>query len=190
MSDPVIRRATPDDAEALAAVGATTFAETFGHLYPREDLEAFLTEAYDLAATRKNLADPRKAAWLVEAEGEVIGYAEVGPCGLPHPDVTDACGELKRFYFRKAWQNRGLGRALFDETMAWLTREGPRHVWIGVWSENHGAQRFYVREGFEKVGEYGFRVGQTVDHEFILRRRVENPAAPGAKQAQSEHNPA
>jgi ribosomal protein S18 acetylase RimI-like enzyme len=39
-----------------------------------------------------------------------------------------------------------------------------------VWSENFGAQRFYGRYGFEKVGEYGFRVGNTVDHEFILKR--------------------
>ncbi len=54
--------------------------------------------------------------------------------------------------------------------MAWLQSEGPRDVWIGVWSENHGAQRFYAREGFEKVGEYGFPVGGTVDREFILRR--------------------
>jgi ribosomal protein S18 acetylase RimI-like enzyme len=54
--------------------------------------------------------------------------------------------------------------------MAWLERDGPRTIWIGVWSENHGAQRFYARQGFEKVGEYGFAVGSTVDREFILRR--------------------
>jgi ribosomal protein S18 acetylase RimI-like enzyme len=190
MSDPVIRRATPADAEALAAIGSATFAETFGHLYPPKDLETFLAEAYDLEATAKNIADPRKAAWLVELDGEVIGYAEVGPCGLPHPEVTEASGELKRFYFLKAWQNRGFGRGLFDLTMDWLTREGPRDIWIGVWSENHGAQRFYARQGFEKVGEYGFRVGETVDHEFILRRQVGKFSNTPANMAESEHNPA
>ncbi len=58
--------------------------------------------------------------------------------------------------------------------MAWLTRDGPRDIWIGVWSENYGAQRFYERHGFSKVGEYGFEVGRTVDREFILRRSMEN----------------
>ncbi|TQU30377.1 GNAT family N-acetyltransferase, partial [Xanthomonas perforans] len=33
-----IRRATPDDAEALSLLAAQTFTETFGHLYPEEDL--------------------------------------------------------------------------------------------------------------------------------------------------------
>ncbi len=54
--------------------------------------------------------------------------------------------------------------------MDWLVKDGPRDLWIGVWSENHGALRFYHREGFAQVGTYGFQVGETVDHEFILRR--------------------
>ena len=194
MSDPVLRRATPADAEALSAIGAQTFAETFGHLYPAADLQAFLAEAYGLVRTTRDLADPAKAAWLVEGDGpdgpEAIGYAQVGPCELPHPEVTPASGELKRFYFLKAWQNRGLGRGLFDAAIGWLLREGPRDLWIGVWSENLGAQRFYGRQGFEKVGEYGFRVGQTVDHEFILRRPAGRFAPIAAAKAESEHNPA
>jgi GNAT superfamily N-acetyltransferase len=190
MSEPILRRARESDAEALSAIGAATFAETFGHLYPPEDLDAFLAAAYGLERTRNDLADPAKAAWLVEAEGEVIGYAQVGPCALPHPEVTPGCGELKRFYFLKAWQNRGLGRGLFDAAIAWLLKDGPRDLWIGVWSENFGAQRFYARQGFEKVGEYGFKVGNTTDHEFILRRRAETFARPDRMSALSEHNPA
>jgi ribosomal protein S18 acetylase RimI-like enzyme len=177
MAEPIIRRARPADAEALAAIGAETFVETFGHLYPPGDLRAFLAEAYALERTRADLADPDKAAWLVEADGAVAGYAQAGPCGLPHPEVTPAAGELKRIYFRKAWQGGGLGGRLFAQAIAWLQAAGPRDVWIGVWSENLGAQRFYARHGFEKVGEYGFRVGATVDHEFILRRTAECFAA-------------
>ncbi|THD79226.1 MAG: GNAT family N-acetyltransferase [Phenylobacterium sp.] len=190
MPDPTLRRAGPQDAAVLAEIGARTFAETFAHLYPPRDLQAFLAEAYGLERTAADLADPAKAAWLVEADGAAIGYAQAGPCGLPHPEVTAVCGELKRFYFLPSWQNRGQGLRLFNATMDWLLRDGPRDVWIGVWSENHGAQRFYSRHGFEKVGEYGFRVGETVDHEFILRRRAESFAQASANKAQSEHNPA
>lgn len=178
MNEPVIRRAGSADAETLAALGARTFTETFGHLYHPDDLAAFLAEAYGLERTRADLADPAKASWIVEADGEAVGYALAGPCALPHAEVTPACGELKRIYFLQAWQGAGLGRRLFGEAMAWLQSEGPRTVWIGVWSENHGAQRFYGRQGFEKVGEYGFQVGRTVDREFILRK----PAASFASE--------
>ncbi|MBS0334149.1 MAG: GNAT family N-acetyltransferase [Proteobacteria bacterium] len=190
MPEPIIRRAGPADAELLSAIGSETFVETFGHLYPPADLERFLAEAYALERTRKDLADPAKAAWLVEADGQAIGYGQAGPCALPHPEVTADCGEIKRIYFRKAWQGAGLGAALFGRMVDWLQAHGPRPVWIGVWSENHGAQRFYGRRGYEKVGEYGFEVGDTVDREYILRRSRVNFAAEAAKSAAKEHNPA
>ena len=170
MPEPLIRRAGSADAETVAAIGAETFIETFGHLYPPSDLESYLAEAYNLERTRADLADPAKATWLVEADGEAIGYALAGPCGLPHAGVTPECGELKRIYLRKARQGGGLGARLFAETMAWLEKDGPRAIWLGVWSENHGAQRFYIRHGFGKAGEYDFHVGATVDREYIFKR--------------------
>jgi len=170
MSQPTIRRATSEDAEALSRVGKETFVETFGHLYPPQDLEAFLEAAYGLEKTRRDLADQAKAAWLVEVDGQVVGHALAGPCDLPHDEVTPACGELKRLYVLKAFQGGGTGSRLLTTVLAWLERDGPRPLWIGVWSENHGAQKLYGRMGFEKVGEYEFPVGETRDLEFILRR--------------------
>ena len=165
-----IRRAAPEDTAAVVAISQATFVETFGHLYRPHDLATFLDASYDPDQTRADLANPAKAFWLVEAGDQVVGYALAGPCGLPHAEVTAACGELKRFYLLKAFQNGGTGKQLFAEIMAWLLKDGPRDLWIGVWSENHGALRFYHRQGFEQVGTYGFQVGETVDHEFILRR--------------------
>ena len=166
----VIRRAGPADAEGLAAIGAATFAETFAHLYPPRDLAAFLAEAYSVERARADLANPRKAAWLVEADGVAVGHALAGPCKLPHPEVTPACGELDRLYLLKAHHGGGTGSRLLAETLAWLEKDGPRRLWIGVWSQNHGAQQLYARHGFAKVGTYDFVVGQTRDHEFIMRR--------------------
>jgi diamine N-acetyltransferase len=185
---PLVRRAGLADAEALSAIGEATFRETFGHLYPPADLEPFLAEAYDPARSRADLADPAKASWIVEADGAVVGFALAGPCNLPHPEVTPESGELKRIYLLKAWQNGGLGRRLFAETLAWLQAQGPRDVWIGVWSENHGARRFYERQGFEKVGEYGFVVGNTVDGEYILRRNAVSFPIKSGEFASPEHN--
>ena len=170
MADLTIRRATTADAETLAGLGARTFAETFGHLYPPDDLAAFLADAHGLARTQADLADPRQAIWIAEAAGEPVGYALAGPCALPHPDVDDTCGELKRLYLLKAWQNGGTGARLFEAAEAWLLAQGATSLWIGVWSQNFGAQRFYARRGYRKVGEYDFPVGRTLDREFILRR--------------------
>ena len=170
MTDGVIHRANIADAETLSTLSAATFSATFAHLYPPSDLAAFLEESYALERSRAQLADPRIATWLMEAGGEAVGYAMAGPCGLPHPDVTPECGELKRIYMLPAWQGGGRGSRLLATAMAWLEAEWTGSLWIGVWSQNLGAQRLYERMGFAKVGEYEFKVGRTRDHEFILRR--------------------
>ena len=170
MNDTVIRRATPDDAPALAELGAVTFIEAFGQLYSPEDLQAFLEDSHSVAAYARALANPDYALWVAERDGRAIGYAQAGPCGLPHADATPADGELKRLYLLKSAQNGGIGAALFEQALAWLERDGPRTLWISVWSENYGAQRFYGRYGFEFAGEYEFIVGEQRDREFMYRR--------------------
>ena len=172
MTTPILRRAVPADTHRLADIGRETFVETFGTLYPPDDLSAYLLAAYDTEATRLSLEDPAQASWLLEdASGRALGYATAGPCGLPHSEAGPGALELKRIYLRPGVQGGGLGGALFDAVMTWMAAQSPPDVWIGVWSENFGAQRFYARRGFQKVGEYGFHVGNTIDREFILRRR-------------------
>lgn len=167
---PAIRRAQAADAATLSRIGRETFTITFGHLYPPEDLAAFLDGSHSEAAYAKLLADPRYGLWLLEDGGRAVGYAVAGPCGLPHPEVAPEDGELKRLYLLPAVQNGGWGGRLFAEAIGWLEREGPRRIWISVWSENFGAQRFYARHGFAKVAEYEFPVGRQRDIEFMFRR--------------------
>jgi ribosomal protein S18 acetylase RimI-like enzyme len=167
---PIIRRATVEDAATLSSLARATFVESFGHLYEPEDLHAFLDDAYDVGKQATILGHPDYAVWLLEADGRAVGHCAAGPCGLPHADVQRGDGELKRLYVLREFQNGGWGAKLFETAQAWLLRDGPRTLWIGVWSENPGAQRFYARYGFEKMGTYEFPVGRVRDLEFILRR--------------------
>ena len=172
MSEPsfVVRRAAPHDAAELARLAELTFTETFGHLYPPRDLASYVADTYTEAACLETLADPRIAYWVAAAAGEpAVGFALAGHCKLPVMSLEPTAGELRQLYVRSTHQNRRLGAQLFETALEWLEqRYAP--LYIGVWSGNHGAQRFYARYGFAKVGEYGFPVGKTVDREFILKR--------------------
>jgi ribosomal protein S18 acetylase RimI-like enzyme len=172
MQEPIVRRAGPADAARLARLGAATFTETFGHLYPPHDLAGFLAASYSPAAFGAVLADARQAVWIAMVGDAPAGYAQAGPCDLPHPAVTARCLELKRLYVLKPWQGAGLAGRLMGEAMAWMQAAAPPAIFLGVWSENHRAQRFYARYGFGKVGEYEFPVGATRDQEFIYRLQL------------------
>jgi ribosomal protein S18 acetylase RimI-like enzyme len=170
-----IEAATVVDAAEIATLARDTFSETFGHLYPPGDLAIFLNK-YTPAFFINIIRNPVERIWIAREAVALVGYAHAGQCELPHSEVTPGCGELKRLYVRRGAQKGGVGGALLDEALTWLNAPG-RKLWIGVWSENHGAQRLYGRHSFRKVGEYEFIVGKMRDREFILRRDNSNPYA-------------
>lgn len=164
---------TPSDIPALSALARLTFNETFGHLYPPEDLQAFFNTTYSEAALAAEVADPDHFWRLIYGEDNTpLAFIQASPVSLPHADADpNHHGEIKRLYVRQSAQGEGLGRRLLTEALDYLSEKYPSAPqWIGVWSENHKAQAIYAARGFEKVGEYGFPVGDTIDLEYILRR--------------------
>lgn len=166
-----IRRAVPGDAAALAMLGAETFTETFGHLYPPEDLRTFLVKSHSQEAWTRLLGDPRHAVWIAAlSDSARVGFISVGACKLPVENCEPAAGEVQQLYVLARHHNLRLGTRLMEIGLEWLAAQRLMPIYVGVWSENYGAQRFYARYGFSKVGEYGFQVGSTTDREFILKR--------------------
>ncbi len=180
MTEVVLRRARLGEAEALARLGRQTFQETFldgfAIPYPPQDLATFLEASYTASAFAGKLADPRQATWVVERAGALLGYANAGPCTLPHPQTCTNDVELHRLYVLGAAQGLGFGRQLLDTALAWMEAQGAGPLWIGVWSGNLKAQRLYEAYGFVKVGDYRFPVGNWCDDEFILRRPHARPS--------------
>jgi diamine N-acetyltransferase len=155
----------------LAELGAATFTDTFGHLYPPEDLQTFLSGTHSLDTWTRVLADPGRAVWIATlSDDNPIGFIVVGACKLPVEHRERTAGEIQQLYVLAQYQKLRLGSRLMAVGLQWLEAQGRVPIYVGVWSENDGAQRFYARYGFVKIGEYGFAVGTTVDREFILKR--------------------
>lgn len=170
-----IRPAHPRDIAALARLKLATFHETFIDEfripYPPAELALFEEASYAPATVAAELADHARTTWIAEEGGRMVGYAQVGPCKLPHPDVRPGSGELYQLYMFRDAQGSGLGTRLLTLATDELARRRPGPVWLGVWSGNHRAQAFYRRHGFDKVGDYRFPVGRDwFDDEFIFRR--------------------
>lgn len=166
----IFRKAGPEDAAALAALGARSFSETFGHLYTAENLDAFLAN-HSEERWRAELCDPAFAIRIGEADGEAVAYSKLGPPSLPFEPQGRPI-ELRQFYLLKPWQGTGAARELMQWVLDEAQRRGSDELYLSVFIDNHRARRFYERYGFEPVGRYDFMVGSHADEDIVMRKSL------------------
>ena len=151
----------------LEDVFRRAFIETFGHLYRVEDLDSFLA-GMDEPAWRGELGNPAYRIHLAEADGEVVGFAKLGPLGLPVEPEGKAL-ELRQLYLLSEWHGRGIARVLLDWVLDQARLQGADALYLSVWTENFRARNFYARYGFTFVAPYAFMVGEQADEDEIWR---------------------
>lgn len=166
-----VRDANNNDIDALSALGAETFADTFAEQYSEHDLNQFLVAAHAPEAYAELISDPRFSVLIADCDSEpAVAYAVVGRCDLPISDMPANSGQILRIYVRRRWQSAGFGSQLLRAAINRLMESFDR-VYLGVYSEHPAAQRFYQRHGFVKVGDYTFMVGDHADAEWIMEWR-------------------
>jgi ribosomal protein S18 acetylase RimI-like enzyme len=166
------RDALRTDAADLAEIGGETFAETFGHLYPPQDLKTYLEETYSIERMKTDLDDPEVEVRVAYSGKRMVAYCKIGPCKLPIDTGPQPALELHRVYVYQARQGVGVGRILLAWAIERARRRGATDLYLGVWESNDRAIAMYESRGFEKVGAYQFRVGETRDNEIIMRLRL------------------
>ncbi len=171
-----IRLATQADVTKLAAplskLGAATFSEAFGHLYSAEDLAYFLNDSHSVESYEKALRDPEQPIWIAKDKGEPIAYIKLCPNGLPCDPPIPGAIEISKLYALQSYRGKGVGTQLMEAAFSYARDHGYTDMVLSVYAENYAGHRFYARHGFEKIGDYKFPVGQQLDREWIMHKRL------------------
>jgi diamine N-acetyltransferase len=168
----IIRLATLADAQNLAAFGDKTFFDTFGHLYPHGDADFFSRQRFSLERTQADISEEGRYIQLA-FEGDVLkGFLDCGPLGLPVEAATVPSLELYRLYVDIAAKGTGLAHELMKMAIDWARARHGTSLYLGVYHDNMRAQAFYKKYGFEIIGAYQFRVGNTLDDERIMELKL------------------
>ena len=142
-----ISTASPKDVATVAKLGAHVFSVTFGHSVPVHELQSFLEDSYSVAATENDFKDPMKDMIVASnQDGTIVGFAlltrgSTEPC-ISHVESTI---ELQRIYVDPAHHGKGVGKLLANKLEDMARDQGFKHIWLGVWEENHNAQRMYEK---------------------------------------------
>jgi ribosomal protein S18 acetylase RimI-like enzyme len=174
---PTIREATADDAGRLAALAAVTFPLACPPSSSPEDIAAHLANTLSEGHFRGYLADPDVTVLVIDDDGALRGYSLLVNRPAQDPDVVAALTlapsvELGKCYVHPEHHGLGAAAELMHASIQAAAEAGGAGVWLGVNSQNARAIRFYEKSGFRKVGSKSFRLGTTVEHDFVLERAV------------------
>lgn len=138
-----IRRARPDDAEALAHLHLDVWDDAYTGLMPRGILDDRRDRLQERVERWREILDAHHRNLLAVAPDELVGFACEGP---GRDNDVDLDLELYALYVRAAWWGTGVGYALFEETL------GDRAAYLWVLAGNQRAIGFYERQGFRLDG--------------------------------------
>jgi diamine N-acetyltransferase len=167
-----IRRATPEDAPALSLLASATFLETFADTRTGSDIITHCALNNHAEGFARWAADPAGAVLVASSVTEApLGYAVLVAPDLPvEPGAADI--ELKRLYALSRTHGSGLGRALLAESFAVAQAFGRERMLLGTAPWNERACAFYEREGFVRIGERQFRVGESIVDDVVYARSL------------------
>jgi ribosomal protein S18 acetylase RimI-like enzyme len=162
------RDAVPADGPALDAMAQTIWIETFGATASPRDVEAYLAGAYGPDGQLIRDLNEGEAAFRIALSGErIVGYAKLNTPWLP--DAEPGSLQLSQLYVASDFHGAGIAQMLMDWTIEAARAHGAIALLLTVWEENHRAHRFYVKHGFEQIGDYAFAVGEQLDTDYIMR---------------------
>ncbi|MGH9344243.1 MAG: GNAT family N-acetyltransferase [Terriglobia bacterium] len=128
----LLRDYTPADLNALHAIDAACFPP--GISYTLEELRSFITHR-------------RAKTWVAGEGGEAVGFlvahkTAAGPVVEAHIVTLDVAAAVRR---------RGVGSALMNAAEQWARAQGCPCVSLETAEDNHAAQAFYRKRGYEKT---------------------------------------
>jgi ribosomal protein S18 acetylase RimI-like enzyme len=142
------RRATAADAAAISRVHDSSWTEAYRGVIPHGALARMVQRrgpSWWADAIRRSTH-----VIVIEAGGEIVGYATVGPNrirALPHR------GEVYEIYILPEYQGVGLGTRLFLAARSELLRRGLKGAVVWVLAANERAVSFYRNAGGMLVAE-------------------------------------
>lgn len=151
--DALVRRAVPEDAEAIAEVHIRTWQTAYRGQLPDSYLDRLGEELERRSDMwRTEIVTPRSSrheVWVAEARGKLAGFVGLGPSRDLDPNLS---GEVYAIYVSPSSWGQGIGRSLFAHATERLASHGYAAAALWVLETNIRARRFYEVAGWAVDG--------------------------------------
>jgi ribosomal protein S18 acetylase RimI-like enzyme len=165
-----IRRASPEDARILSAMGEMTFTRSYASIIVAPELASYASRAFSIEQIESELAAPQITYFVALAGTIPCGYSKLAP--TPAPSAVEGVKpvELARLYVLPERTGTGIGTELLKTSLDAAVEQDYHSCWLRVWEGNEEAIAFYRRWGFRQIGSEPYHVGRCSRNVLLMIR--------------------
>lgn len=171
-----IRRAEPTDANLIAVLGSATFYEAYFEQDIPSALANYILDSFSPEQITKEIAEPGSEFIIIFQKEKAVGYAKLREAPVAPGVASTNAIELQRIYIIERVWGSGAAEMLLEYVLNRVGQRGFDTLWLGVWTENKRAQRFYEKHGFRDTGgrlEFVYDAGIGIN--LVLEKQLERP---------------
>jgi ribosomal protein S18 acetylase RimI-like enzyme len=165
-----IRQVAVAEAEQLLQLSRQTFFDAFAAMNTAHDMELYAAQAFTIQKIQSELSEPGSAFYFAMLNNNVAGYLKLNTGAAQTEFKTDHSLEVERIYVLAGHQGKSIGSLLLNFATQTAINKGYHYIWLGVFEKNHGAIRFYQRNGFQKFSHHAFLLGTDLQTDLLMKR--------------------
>jgi ribosomal protein S18 acetylase RimI-like enzyme len=167
-----IRKATIEDLMVLSELSKTTFIESHGNSASESDIQDYVRTNYTVEKFKDEITDLNNHYYLIFFKDEAVGFSKICLNSVHQSLKENNVAKLERLYILQKHHDQAIGFQIFKFNVSLCQKNNQAGMWLNVWTKNTRAINFYDKLGFEKIGNYSFKISPThsnPNHQLYLK---------------------
>jgi ribosomal protein S18 acetylase RimI-like enzyme len=171
----MIRLAEPKDIDTLTFLAQTTFRQKWLPIDGDVLIEQYIAENMQVQHIQEAINAQNIKFFLAFHKEVAVGYMKIVFDYIPSDFsyLGNSFIQIEKLYLLDTAQRLKLGSQLLEKALEFAQEKNYDTLWLGVWNKNHQAIAFYEKFGFEKAGDWFFKMGDKIcDDEWLMVKHI------------------
>ena len=171
----MIRLAKVEDTTTITLLAQSTFREKWQPIDGDVLVEQYIKENMQIQHIQEAIDSENIKFYLAFHKEEAVGYMKLIEEFIPpeFAHLGNTFLQIEKLYLISSAQRLQYGSKLLQKSFELAQEKQYDTIWLGVWSKNHQAISFYEKFGFEKAGDWFFKMGDKIcDDEWLMVRNM------------------
>ncbi len=158
----------------LRSLAEDTFVDTFADANTPKNLTAYTSKIFTLEQVSSEFHERDSHFFFAYLGSKITGYLKLNTRLAQTEQGLGNAMEVERIYAKRAFQGKGIGKALMQKSIIAANKKNVDWLWLGVWEKNTHAIEFYKRQGFQTFGQHDFFMGNELQHDILMKLPIKN----------------